>query len=89
MKQSIIIHGPQGCGKTVNGQRLMHAFGLSSVCDASEGWTEPIPAGTLVLCNELPPAHVTRTGSARVLGFAEAMRLAGFQRSTAVGAHGR
>lgn len=79
MTQSIVIHGPQGCGKTVNGQRLARHFGLKRVVDLDELGGERIPPGSLVLTNEQPSARVAKT--CRVLTFAEAMRLAGFARS--------
>ena len=79
MNPSLVIHGPQGCGKTVNGQRLARHFGLARIMDDEWQWHFPIPPGTLVLTNEPPPARVAKT--VRVMSFAEAMRAAGFARS--------
>ncbi len=33
MPQSIIVHGPQGCGKTRNAQALMRKYGLRRVIE--------------------------------------------------------
>ena len=76
---SVWIHGPQGCGKTLNGQRLARALGLVRVVEADElpARTE-ILAGTLVLSNDLPAAPHAR--QVRVLSFDEAMRATGFTR---------
>lgn len=82
MNKSIVIHGPQGCGKTLNAQRLARHFGLPGVRDEEPyRWNKPIPPGWLILTSEEPPAHVATT--ARVLSFAEAMREAGIKCSAA------
>lgn len=51
---SLIIYGPQGCGKTRNAQRLAAHFGLTHILDDDEEWNEqrPLPADTLVLTNQ-------------------------------------
>lgn len=80
MNQSVIIYGPQGCGKTVNAQRLMRHFGLREVVDESPELTRSVaPRGVLVLTCYSPPPSLSL--GLRVLPFAEAMRLAGFTRS--------
>lgn len=76
-KPSIVITGPQGCGKSRNAHRLSHAFGLKRVIDeGAELRPRRIPqTGALVLTTRseqelreagLPPG-------VRVIPFAEAM----------------
>jgi uridine kinase len=81
MTQSIVIHGPQGCGKTLNGQRLRKHFGLQVIVDLDDypGQRRLIATeGALVLTHDEAAAH--RLTGFRVLSFKEAMRLAGFAR---------
>jgi MoxR-like ATPase len=73
---TILIHGPQGCGKTRNAQALAAHFGCSKVVDDWNG-RDRVVAGALVLTNidnwkasALPTAR-------RVVPFAKAMREAG------------
>lgn len=79
MTASVVIHGPQGCGKTINGHRLARHFGLKHVVDDCEQWNKPLATDTLFLTHEEPPPNVHRV--LRVLSFAEAMRICGFARS--------
>lgn len=67
---TVIVHGPQGCGKTLNAEALRKRFGCTRVIELDEPHAA-IQSGCLHLCVE--PPHVT-TG-ARVLSFAEAMTL--------------
>lgn len=73
---TILIHGPQGCGKARNAQALAAHFGCSKVVDDWNG-RDRVVAGALVLTNidnwkasALPTAR-------RVVPFAKAMREAG------------
>lgn len=51
-KPSVIVVGPQGCGKTLNARALAKAFGLKHWCDAEDG---PLPARDhLILAHETP-----------------------------------
>jgi uridine kinase len=80
--QSIVIHGPQGCGKSVNAQRLRRKFGLLVVIeldDHPEQRRHIAPEGALVLTNDEATARALP--GLRVMGFKEAMREAGFLRS--------
>lgn len=47
---TVIIYGPQGCGKTRNAQVIAKAFGLTAILD---GWHGKgcVPEDTLVLTN--------------------------------------
>jgi hypothetical protein len=67
---TVIVHGPQGCGKTRNAEALRKRFGCKRVIelDTPRATVQP---GCLHLCNELPPV----TTGARVLSFAKAMTL--------------
>lgn len=44
---SIIVYGPQGCGKTFHAQKLAEFFGCSQVVDFGEGRRHPIEEGRL------------------------------------------
>jgi hypothetical protein len=82
MNPSIVIHGPQGCGKTMNAQRLRRHFGLLAVVEMDDHpWQRRQIAnfGALLLTND--EAAARRLTGLRVLTFREAMRLAGFDRS--------
>lgn len=45
---TIIIHGPQGCGKTRHAQAMAALFRCSQIVEDWDGRT-PVPAGALVL----------------------------------------
>lgn len=71
---TVIIHGPQSCGKTRHAAALAAYFGCSEVVD---NWCGArFNEGALLLINAvvLPAAVID---DARVLSFAEAMRLTG------------
>lgn len=60
-KQSVVIFGAKGCGKTRNAQKIMKALGLKRIED--DYWFAPgkvLPLlDTLVLTNEdVPPKYV-------------------------------
>jgi len=74
---SIIIHGPQGCGKSHHGTALAAHFGCAEIVHEWNG-VEPLPDGALALTN-VAPAVVD--SDARVLGFDSACREAGISRS--------
>lgn len=72
---TVIVHGPQGCGKTRNAQALRQHFGCTAVRDEGDECNHRGPMalqpGALHLMCELPrsvPAGV------RVVPFDEAMR---------------
>ncbi len=55
---SVIIYGPQGCGKTSNAEALAKHFGLNHIIDDGEdehgnSWHpgDPVPDDALVLTN--------------------------------------
>lgn len=79
MKPSVVIYGPQGCGKSLHGPELADHYGVRHILDegldAYVHKREGLPAhGHLVLCVErprrLPPG-------VRVIPFDQAMREAG------------
>lgn len=47
---TVIIYGPQGCGKTRNAQLIAKAFGLTAILDGWHG-KGSVPEDTLVLTN--------------------------------------
>ncbi|MEA3278878.1 MAG: hypothetical protein U9Q81_27010 [Pseudomonadota bacterium] len=64
MRESpVIVHGPQGCGKTRAVGHLRRVFGREVVIDPWEGG--PLPPGALALTNAAPPYAV----EARVVDF--------------------
>lgn len=70
--KSIIVHGPQGCGKTLNAEALRVHYGMTTVLD---GWTsrDRLPLrDTLVLTNESPAALGFNKLSVDVVSYADA-----------------
>lgn len=71
---SFIVHGPQGCGKTMHAQRIAKDLGCDKIVDSDTCMShrsvyaqfEP-QAGTLYLTNEPPPRWFH--GHPRVLKF--------------------
>lgn len=51
MAESIIILGPQGCGKTLNVAALAKAYGLNKWCDADDRMPK---RGHLILAHQIP-----------------------------------
>ncbi len=52
MSSTVVIHGPQGCGKTRNAQALAAHFGCSRIVDDWNGQSK-IEEGSLVLINAM------------------------------------
>ena len=73
MSNIVVVHGPQGCGKTRNAQVLAAHFGC---CRAEEDWNgaDPLPAGTLALTSA---RRITPPRRALVISFDAAMVEAG------------
>lgn len=69
--QTIIVHGPQGCGKSRNAQGLQHRFGCTSITDGWDG-RKSLQPGTLALTNCEPPFKSDK--GALVLSFEAAMK---------------
>lgn len=84
---SIVIFGPQGCGKRRHGELLRRHFGMRSVVEAEDirsreglyaDLSDPMRAARLrnrqavILTDEEPPPFTTL--HVRTLSFAEAMR---------------
>lgn len=72
-KQSVVVYGPQGCGKTLNAPRIMKALGLSKVHD--EWWFgsgEPYDRHNTLLISIEPPPEIYRYPS---MSFEAAMKL--------------
>ncbi|MCB1945731.1 MAG: hypothetical protein AB7S63_06425 [Thauera sp.] len=53
MSSIVVIHGPQGCGKTRNAQALAAHSGYSRIVDDWDGRSK-IEDGCLVLINSIP-----------------------------------
>ncbi|THF61418.1 AAA family ATPase [Pseudothauera nasutitermitis] len=74
--KTVVIHGPQGCGKTFHARALARHFGCTSILDGWDGCGGLAP-GTLALTSATvidPPAR------AEVLSFDVAMQRAGLKR---------
>ncbi|UQA71928.1 ATP-binding protein [Stenotrophomonas maltophilia] len=71
MSRSVVIYGPQRCGKTTNAQELREHFGLREVLDDWDGHTAYPLHDTLVLTNN---PHAIAHHSSRVLDHGCAMR---------------
>ncbi|QJB21780.1 hypothetical protein XccvBFoX1_gp41 [Xanthomonas phage FoX1] len=46
---SLVVYGPQGCGKSINADKIRVAFGLDNIVDDWHGKTAIPFNGTLVL----------------------------------------
>lgn len=87
---SVIVYGPQGCGKSLNAQQLMRHFNLKRVIEADELSFSSVyllirssthlakfKAGdALYLTHEPPPPWVDAVGGRRVVAFEEAIKAA-------------
>ena len=62
--ETVIVYGPQGCGKTSSADALKKRFGCHRVIDEWDGKT-PLPEGALALTNH-PGPYAAR---ARVVRF--------------------
>jgi hypothetical protein len=72
---AVIVHGPQGCGKTTHAEELAKHFGCSTVVDDWAG--NPLPVGALALTND---PDITLPGVFLVVDFETACHLAGISR---------
>ena len=70
MAKSIVVIGPQGCGKTLNAQALAHALNRPHWCELDEH-AKPPRTDHVILANGLTPA----TAGLKVMAFAEAIKL--------------
>lgn len=77
MNRSVIVFGPQGCGKGLAAQQIARAFGLGDVIDEWHPGAEVPELGTLILANEDPQGDA---GAATVMRFEEALKAAGIER---------
>lgn len=73
--QSVVIHGPQGCGKTTHAEALARHFGCTQVVQDWNG-LDPLPAGALGLTNA-PAARLAAVEGARVVSYEHAAGEAG------------
>jgi hypothetical protein len=72
MTQSLIVYGPQGCGKTRNAEALREGYGLDRVIEDWDPNRHPYTAqGILYLCVERP--RWARESNQRCLDFLSAM----------------
>jgi hypothetical protein len=75
MEKSLVIYGPQGCGKTQNAEKLRKRYGLREVVD---GWEPGQPtriSGVLYLTNvEFGRIGAGLTHFPDVIPFSEAIK---------------
>lgn len=76
MSETIVIHGPQGCGKTVHAAALAAAFGCTKIIDEWNG-ADPLLPGVLALTNA---PQISPPRRALVMRFDVAMDEAGLLR---------
>ena len=70
--QSIMVYGPQGCGKTRNAHRIAKALGLSAIVEEFElGSGHAWPREGALLLSHTPPPNWFRHP---VMSFDEAMK---------------
>ena len=77
MNRTVVVYGPQGCGKTRNAEKLMRHFGMKRIVD---DWTpsDAAPArGALVLTNS--SIGGVRSPYVDVIPYAEAAQMAGIE----------
>ena len=70
MTKSIVVIGPQGCGKTINGPALAKALNRPHWCDLDQH-EKPPRTDHVVLANDLTAA----TAGLNVMTFSEAIKL--------------
>lgn len=74
--RSVVVRGPQGCGKTTNAEAIARHLNLEKVIDGWGGLTDVPTFGALVL-TDLPRSHVTNILEGRriqTIEFDEVMR---------------
>lgn len=79
MNASVIVHGPQGCGKTRNADAMRRHYGLQQVVEADDIAGRTVPSfGALVLtCDKDAANRMAEHGSLRAVPFTHAARAAG------------
>lgn len=60
-KQSVIVFGPQGCGKTRNAERIARYYGLKTIVDDFSPGDQAPKFGALILTNMVPDPDVALT----------------------------
>lgn len=74
--KTLIIHGPQGCGKTRNGERLREHFGCTEVIELDDA-RKRLVLGALHLTNDLTSlGQLSQRANVQVLTFDRAIALA-------------
>jgi replication-associated recombination protein RarA len=78
MNKSVIVYGPQGCGKTTHAPAMAKHFGLSAVVEIDQLSRSKIkPTNHLYLTLDRP--SWADADDRRIIPFAEAMRQAGIR----------
>lgn len=67
--KSVIVHGPQGCGKSLHADELRKGFKLDRIVDGWDGQHRE-PIGVLYLTNHVPARF---TNDRRVFSLKEAL----------------
>lgn len=71
MPQSIIMVGPQGCGKSLNAPALCRSYRLKRHCDAADVYPVPLQ-DHLILASEITPE--LQAAGLRVVQFRDAIK---------------
>lgn len=74
-KPIVVIHGPQGCGKTTHADALARHFGCTEIVYDWDGF-RPLPAGALALTSAVS-ARLDLLEAARVVSYRHAAAEAG------------
>ena len=80
MKNSIILYGPGGCGKSYHSKQLAEKLGLDEVLEIESSLEKPKDFGALMLVSKKPERSKFET-----LSFATAMALAGIKPDSSFG----
>ncbi len=74
MARSVIVYGPQGCGKTFNREAIMAHFGLGQVIEDLPSGKHFPSSDCLVLTNRIPTPEELKQVRGPVFSFDEVMR---------------
>ena len=80
MSKTVIVYGPQGCGKTLNAEKLRKYFGCTHVVELDEQRRRQLHDGALHLTHEDPAtlrAIGWRIDGVKTFSYAEASRFIG------------
>lgn len=80
--KTLIIHGPQGCGKTRNGERLREHFGCTKVVELDGPDARLVPGALHLTCDLPSLGSLRKQANLQVLTFDRAIALAHGKRTS-------